>query len=190
MSKTSIKYYRQQGEVNDGHAPCPPRCDTCRKLNAGPSSKSPLSRRSGGGSGAPPPIPQRQRSSFAYYLIAALTIASAALSSMGSVKSVGTPLAVVAASPIHHSSIRRGNFVGSIATLFLSTEAVRTGSILYPPLADATLMSAAVPPTLVVEKGDATLAHEGDLGFNSIRFLQSVEADHDIDREDHDIDID
>lgn len=193
MSKTSIKLHRQQGEDTYVHAPWPPRCDTCRKLNAGPSSSRPLSRRSGGGSGsgAGPPVRQRRRPSFAYYLVAALTIASTALSSVGSWKLGGAPLAVVAAVPVHHSSTHRGS-IASIATLFLSTEAMQTsGSVLHPPLASARSVLAALPPNLVTTS-EATLAHEDELKFKTARFLQSVEdsdahdeADHDVNNQDH-----
>lgn len=167
---TSTKHHRQQGEGNNGHAPWSPRCDQCRNLNAGPNSVAP-----------------RTRTPFAHHLIAALAIASAALSFMGSVKSGGAPLAVAAAVPFHHASARHGNNIGSIATLFMSTQAMITSSELYPPIVSATSMSPVVPAPLV-NNGDATLAHESKLKFKTTRFLQSVgdpNAHDEADHEDH-----
>ncbi len=78
---------------------------------------------------------------------------------MGSLKSGGAPLAVAAAAPFHHASTRRGNYIGSIATLFA--------------LVSATSMSPVVPAPLV----------------KTARFLQSVEdpnAHDEAYHEDHD----
>jgi hypothetical protein len=158
-TKTSTKHHRQQGEGNNGHAPWPPRCDQCRNLNAGLNSVAPLSRPRGRGSGGWRSSGQRTRTPFAHHLIAALAIASAALSFMGSLKSGGAPLAVAAAAPFHHASTRRGNYIGSIATLFA--------------LVSATSMSPVVPAPLV----------------KTARFLQSVEdpnAHDEAYHEDHD----
>jgi hypothetical protein len=130
---------------------------------------------------------QRTRTPFAYYLVAALAIASTTLSSKGLVKSVGVPLAVVTAAPFHPSSTR----LGSIATLFESTKTKITSSVLYPPIiASTTSIPVVVPAAPLVKNGnDATLVHEGELKFETTRFLQSDEDSdtHDeADHEDHD----
>jgi hypothetical protein len=194
-TKTTTKHHRQQGNEYNGHSPWPPRCDQCRHLNAGPNTLAPLPRSRGGRRSSR----QRQRTHtpFTYYLVAALAIASTTLSSKGVVKSTGAPLAVVAAAPFHPLSTR----LGSIATLFESTKTMITSSVLYPPIIEsATSIPVVVPAAPLVKNGnDATLVHEGELKFETTRFLQSDEdsdthddADHedhdDADHEDHDKD--
>jgi hypothetical protein len=96
-------------------------------------------------------------------------------------------IVVADAMPFHHASTsnRRGN-IGSVATLFLTTEVIlAAGTVSHPAStasADAS-MTAAVPPTLLakgahdeLKNGVATFAYEGEFNkFMSTRFLQSVD---------------
>lgn len=205
MTMTTMRTTKHlRSPQGEGNTPWPPRCVQCRELQAGSAL---LSRRSGGGGSS---NSRRPRPTLAYYIIAALT--AAATLSMGPGKSSSSggsnPMAIVvaAAMPFHHASTstRRGN-IGSVATLFLTTEVMLAAGTVSHPVsmasADASV-TAAVPPTLLakgthdeLKNGVATFAYEGEFNkFMSTRFLQfvedsdaHVEDDHDdhVDHDDH-----
>ena len=111
-------------------------------------------------------------------------------------------IVVAAAMPFHHASTstRRGN-IGSVATLFLTTEVMLAAGTVSHPVSTASAdasVTAAVPPTLLakgthdeLKNGVATFAYEGEFNkFMSTRFLQSVEDSHAHVEDDHDDHVD